>query len=207
MIDEDWKSAREERSFQIKRSAKGVQAAHVWHCCCLVGQGHSLWSCRRKYRHSPHHSSTHQLLASHRLCTPSSLSHRDPLVPLPCTLEFIFVTGSKFHTSYFHLWSHIASKSPWEVSPFWGARGLASVVLFLFKQFLIRTWKKDLGGEVGAELGKGDACRTWYGESKAPFLRLFQQVIGLCWRVRYGLRAAARRGLSCRGEASVLTLK
>lgn len=81
------------------------------------------------------------------------------------------------------------------------------MVLFLFKQFLIRTWKKDLGGEVGAELGKGDACRTWHGESKAPFLRLFQQVIGLCWGARYGPRAAARRGLSCRGEASVLTLK
>lgn len=74
------------------------------------------------------------------------------------------------------------------------------MVLFLFKQFLISLQKKDLGGE----LGKGDACRTWHGESKTPFFRLCQQVIGLCWGVRYSLRAAAQRGLSCQGEASIL---
>lgn len=39
VIDEDWKSAREERSFQRKWSAIGAQAAHVWHCCCRTGQG------------------------------------------------------------------------------------------------------------------------------------------------------------------------
>lgn len=196
MIDEDWKSAREERSFQIKRSAKGVQAAHVWHCCCLTGQGRSLWSCRRKYLQSPQHStaSTHQLLPSRPPCTPSSLSHIDPSVPLSCTLEFIFVPGSKLHISYFHLWSHTASKSPWEVAPFWGARGLTSVVLLLFKQFLIRPRKKDLEGEVGAELGKGDFSSD-----------CFNRLLAGVWGVRCGLRAAAPRGMSCHGEASILT--
>lgn len=56
-------------------------------------------------------------------------------------------------------------------------KDLTCVVLFLFKQFLIRPQKKDRGGQ----LGKGDACRTWHDESKTPFLRLCQQVIGLCW--------------------------
>lgn len=42
--------------------------------------------------------------------------------------------SSEFHTSYFHLWSHKASKSPCQVSPPWGA-GVLPFVLFFFKAF------------------------------------------------------------------------
>lgn len=81
-----------------------------------------------------------------------------------------------------------------------------SLLFSFFKQVLNGRWKKGLGGNVGTELGEGDACRTWCGESKAPFLRPFQRVIWLCAGARYDLKAAAQRGLSCNGEASMLTL-
>lgn len=110
----------------------------------------------------------------------------------PTHWSFIFVSGSELHISYFHLWSHRASKSTWEVSPFWGARGLTSVVLFFFKQFLIRPWKKDVGGEVGAEPGKGDFSSDCFnrllagvGGSDMARGQLLQEVCPAMGRLQY----------------------
>lgn len=123
----------------------------------------------------------------------------DPLVLLSSTAELIFMSGSRFCISYF-----LPLRPP---ARFHLLEVLGRLFLYSpFKQFLNRRRKKGLGGDVGAEWGEVDACRTLCRESKAPDLRLFQQVFWLLAGARYDLKAAAQRGPPCNKEASILTL-
>lgn len=198
MIDENWKSARQARSFQRKQSAIGAQAALVSVTLLLLHRvevelpsGHPRGNISVSTPWYNFYSPAAGITSTHL-----SLSHVDPLVLLWFLSQAASFIPPAFTSGAIQLLRSPARFLLLEVlGPFF------CTLFFFFKQFLNGRWKKDLGGGVGTEVGEGDACRTWHGESKALFLRLFQWGIRLCIGTRYDLKAAPQRGLSCNGEA------